>query len=385
MIPGIQSYLASQRASIFALLKAMVLTQSGTRNKAGVDAVGNLIQRACRSLPVTIETIEQPDLGNHLIVRSTAGDTDAGRILLVGHMDTVFPADTDFNWYREDERHSYGPGVCDMKGGLVAGIFALKALAAAGLLEQTPITFVFNSDEEIGSPSSRDLIAAQARASAAAFVLECGGPEGEVVTGRKGSLVMEIAVQGRAGHAAFAGSEKASAILELAHKTVALEKLNDIAGGVTVNVGTITGGIGANTVAETAHAHVDCRFIRPDQEQTLIRQIDLIAQARSVPGTQCRRKIVSSRPPMPRDEKNLQLYAIVERTASALGQSIPDEYRQGVSDANKIAAQGTPVVDGLGPVGGRDHSAEEYMLTDSLVPRTRLLTHAIVAAHRHYA
>ena len=370
---------------MMSLLEEMVLIQSGTRNKAGVDAVGRLIQRVCQSLPVHIQIVEEQVCGNHLIIRSNAGDSDRGRILLVGHMDTVFPADTDFNWFRTDGQHCFGPGVCDMKGGLVAGLFALKALAAGSLLEQIPITFVCNADEEIGSPYSRDLIAEQARQSAAAFVLECGGPDGEVVTGRKGNLCVEIRVKGRAGHAAFAGSGKASAILELAHKTVALEQLNDIDRGVTVNVGTITGGIGANTIAEDARAMVDCRFADADQQRVLTRRIDAIVRAQSVPGTRGNQRTSSSRPPMPQDGQNRQLFAIVERTAAALGQSLRTEYRQGVSDANLIAAQGTPVVDGLGPVGGKDHSAEEFMVTESLVQRTRLLSRSIVAAHRHYA
>ena len=384
MTAAFTNHVLSQRASIFSLLEEMVLIQSGSHNKAGVDAVGELIQRSCRSLPVTIRTVEQPERGNHLIVHSRAGDAENGRILLVGHMDTVFPADSDFNWYREDQRCSYGPGVCDMKGGLVAGIFAMKALDAAGLLAQIPLTCLFNADEEIGSPRSRELITAQARKSVAAFVLECGGHNGEIVTGRKGNLSLELTVRGRAGHAAFAGTEKSSAILALAHKTIALEKLNDLENGVTVNVGLIAGGIGHNTIAEAACAKVDCRFVTPAQKRALIKQIDAIVHANEVPDTLAHVATVSSRPPMPPNDKNRQLFEIVRSTAADLDQTIADEYRQGVSDANHIAAEGIPVVDGLGPVGGKDHSAEEYMVKESLIRRTQLLAASVVAAHRHY-
>ncbi len=142
-------------------------------------------------------------------------------------MDTVFAADTDFTAYREDDTQAYGPGVIDMKGGLVAGIFALKALSAVDLLKRIPLVFVFNSDEEVGSRRSLALIRKEARKSACAFVLEAGGLNGEVVTARKGNLSATLIVNGRAGHAAFAGADKASAILEMAYKTLAIEALND--------------------------------------------------------------------------------------------------------------------------------------------------------------
>ena len=157
------------------------------------------------------------------MVRSGAQLSAKKQVLLVGHMDTVFPKETDFNWYKEDKENSYGPGVVDMKGGLVVGIYALMALDKLGLLQQIPLTFVFNSDEEIGSRSSVDLIQKEANSSAFAFVLEAGGLENEIVTGRKGNLTIELHIEGEAGHAAFATKNKPSAILEMAHKIIEFE------------------------------------------------------------------------------------------------------------------------------------------------------------------
>jgi len=385
MMPDVSDYLASKQSQMVALLEKLVLIQSGTRNKAGVDRVVQLIGREFEPLPVCLQTLEQASLGNHLIVRSEADDATGGRILLVGHMDTVFPEDTDFNWFKRDARHCYGPGVSDMKGGLVVGIFAIKALAACGLLNRLPLTLVFNSDEEIGSPGSGDLVRQQARTSAAAFVLESAGPAGEIVTGRKGNLSTRLDVNGRAGHAAFAGSDKASAILELAHKIVALERLNNPAEGVTVNVGKVDGGIGPNTVAEIARAWVDCRFVTDEQRKELERRIAAIAAQSTLGGTHAALEIVSGRPPMPQNENNAILYDIVKTAGAELNQIIGDEFRQGVSDANLIAAENIPVVDGLGPLGGKDHSKDEYMVLDSLIQRATLLAHAIVAAHRHFS
>lgn len=385
MAADISTYLLSQESNMLDLLERMVLTPSGTHYKDGVDRVARLVREALASLPVTIQTVVQRHHGDHLVVRSEAVPGSDGQILLVGHMDTVFPADSEFKGFRKDDRYCYGPGVSDMKGGLVVGIFAVKALAACGVLSQLPLVFVFNADEEIGSPTSGDLIRQQARQSVAAFVLESAGQAGEVVTGRKGNLSLRVDVSGCAGHAAFADADKASAILALSRTIVALEELNDHGAGITVNVGRVDGGIGPNTVADRARAWVDCRFVTPEQKATLEERIVSIAASTSVAGTRVRVDTVSSRPPMPANARNTALYDIVRAVGRNLNQTIGEEYRQGVSDANLIAAETIPVIDGLGPLGGEDHSSKEYLCTDSLVPRATLLAHAIVSAHRQFS
>lgn len=357
---------------MFAFLRTLVEIQSGSCNKAGVDAVGQQIAHFLETCRVTCRTVAQDRTGNHLVVRS-GHQRPKSRILLAGHMDTVFPEDTLFKHCRDNGDRVCGPGVIDMKGGLVAGIFALKALDAADLLPQIPICFIFNSDEEIGSPTSRDLIRREARDSCCALVLECGGPAGEIVTGRKGNLSFKVTVRGRAGHAAFAGPDKASAVLALARHTIALESLNCPEKGITVNVGRVGGGIGANTVAEQAEAWVDVRYKHPGDARRLESKIREILAAAVVPGTAADVEIRSERPPMPVCEAGRRLFQTVRQTARHLGMDVREEFRYGVSDANLIAAEGVPVVDGLGPVGGRDHSPEEYMLKSSLPARTLLL------------
>ena len=260
---AMRSFLESKERDMFSLLEDLVLIQSGSHNKKGVDAAARRIATVFQEMGLDAETKVQPVLGNHLLVRTPGHAFDRAQILMVGHMDTVFPADTDFNWYREEETRICGPGVVDMKGGLVVGIFALKALQHAGLLDELPITFLFNSDEEIGSRSSLSLIQNEANRSAFALVLECGGLNGEVVTGRKGNLMVELHVEGQAGHAAFAEGDKASAILEMAHKTIQFESLNDFERGITVNVGKVEGGIGPNTVSDLCTAQIDLRYRDP--------------------------------------------------------------------------------------------------------------------------
>jgi len=369
----LRTYLNTHRSQMFDLLRRLVCINSGSYNKPGVDAVGRVIVDALTDCDLKPDVIETQTVGNPLVFRTPCPPDETGRVLLVGHMDTVFPADTDFRDYREDASRVYGPGVIDMKGGLVAGIFALKALSEAGLLKRLPLSFVLNSDEEIGSRWSRALIRREAEKSACAFVLEGGGLNGEVVTGRKGNLSARLAIAGRAGHAAFAGPEKASAIVEMAHKILAIEAFNDPASGTLANVGTVSGGIGPNTVAERAEALLDFRFVQPEDEDRLKTRLSQICAQTLVPGAAVELAILSGRPPMPVNEGNQALYDRVHRIADHLGIAIRPEFRSGVSDANFIARAGTPVLDGLGPIGARDHSPEEYMLKESLPQRTLLL------------
>jgi len=380
----IVNYIKKIEPEMLDFLKEMILVQSGSRNKNGVDSVGRLIRSRLADHGFLCAVDRQTEYGDHLIVRSRAvGKTD-GQILLAGHMDTVFPADTDFRAFRQDGNRCYGPGIIDMKGGLVAAIYALKTLDRLGLLTDLPVALVCNSDEEIGSPSSRALIRQEARKSVFAFVLEAGGLNGEVVTGRKGNMVMELYIQGMAGHAAFAGHGKASAILELAHQTIAFEALNDAKTGISVNVGQVTGGVGHNSVPATALALIDFRFENSTQRSALRDAIALKTGTSHVAGTQVAYKIRSERPAMPDCTANADLYAAVAEVAAQLDLQLKAEFRHGVSDANIIADEGTPVLDGLGPIGADDHSNAEYMVTSSLAERTTLLACSIIHCWQRY-
>ena len=369
---------------MFALLEKMVRIQSGTYNKQGGDQMGRLITSAFQSNTVSCEVMEQDTFGNHLVVRSLCEKQFDKQILLSGHMDTVFPEDTEFNWYKEESTHCFGPGVIDMKGGLVAGIFALKALDNEKLLTKIPVKFFFNSDEEIGSPSSKDHIQKEARNSAFAFVLETGGRNGEIVTGRKGNLSLELNIKGIAGHAAFAGKDKASAIAELAHKIIAFESLNNLDRGISVNVGKVNGGIGPNTVPEHALARIDFRFTEIADKADLEKSISEITKKKNIPKTDSHFAILSSRPPMPASERNKKLFKAVQETAASIGFSVSEEFRAGVSDANLIAGEHTPVIDGMGPIGAMDHSEDEYMIKATLLQRSVLLACSLIDCWKKY-
>ncbi|WP_028574829.1 M20 family metallopeptidase [Desulfonatronovibrio hydrogenovorans] len=364
------------KGEMLELLEELVLIQSGTMNKTGLDRMARTVFRALSGILPQVEIISMQECGNMVLAWNNEART-CKPILLVGHMDTVFPQDTDFNFFRQDREKIYGPGVMDMKGGLVVGFFALKALSRLGLLEDIPITFICNSEEEIGSPFSRVLIEEQARKSRAAFVLEGGGVDGQVAVGRKGKIGLDLKVTGRAGHAGVAGLDKPSAVLEAAHKTIALEALNHPP-DVLVNVGLVQGGIGPNTIAREAVLGVDARFADQKNHDAILEEIRKIAGQTRVPGTRTEMRVISSRPAMPTSRNMERLYQLVEGAAQKVGVPIAREIRGGVSDANFIAATGTPVLDGLGPCGDLDHSDQEFIIKKTLPQRAALVAQSIL-------
>ncbi|BCL59496.1 peptidase M20 [Desulfomarina profundi] len=375
----ILSVLAKEEADQFRLLQDLVLQPSYSWFKEGVDRVGRLLAEELTTCGMDMEVIPGEKLGNQLVFRSPATRKSGKQLLLVGHMDTVFPEDSSFNWYKDDGQLVKGPGVIDMKGGLVVAVSAIRALYHCGLLDTIPLAFICNSDEEIGSPESVPLILAEAEKSFAAMVFECGGLDGELVTGRKGKTGYRLDVSGRAGHAAFAGRDKASAVLELAHKTIALEKLNDPDRGVVVNVGVVQGGMGPNSVAEKARAEIDTRFLTEEDASRVAGEIAGIAGSSTIAGTGGVLLKTSSRPPMEQTDNNRALFALVRDQAESMGITVVEELRSGVSDANTIATVGIPVIDGMGPVGGSDHSDREYMIRSSLPEKSRLTALSILA------
>lgn len=380
MIVKFKDFLDKNKQDQFRFLQELVLLSSYSNNKIDVDKVGGVITHELASLPMSLETVEQVRTGNHLVFRSPACKEHEGSILLVGHMDTVFPSESEFNWYREEQGKVFGPGVIDMKGGLVVAIFALKALHHQNLLTKIPLTLICNSDEEIGSPTSRDLITKEAKRAIFGLVFECGGVNGEIVTGRKGKSGFTLNVKGRAGHAAFADSTKSSAILELAHKVISIERLNDPNRQLVVNVGTIEGGTGPNTIAENASAKIDTRYLSRLDGDECIAKIRAITDLCIIPETSATLTCTSEREAMVQSVSNQLLFQHIEQIANDLGFSVKAELRSGVSDANTMASAGLPVVDGMGPIGEFDHSDREYMNKESLLLKTLLSTVVIAQA-----
>lgn len=379
---ALRDWIAAREGEMLALLERIVRINSYTANKGGVDAVGAVLAGVMADMGFSVETYPRAEVGDNLLCLSPAAVAGGeGRILLCGHMDTVFPDDGSFDCFERVEEQGrpriVGPGVVDMKGGLVAGIYALRALAAHGLLDDLPVAFVFNSDEETGSKQSRELIEDQARRSVFAMVFECAGLGGEACTGRKGKTTFRLRVAGRAGHAGNLDGPKASAVLELAHQVVALEALNAPERGVSVNAGLVSGGVGPNTVAPRAEAVVECRYPLAADGEALEAGARALAATPTVPGTSVEIEVVPGRPPMEQTDANRALLDVAARAGAELGVAVLDGYRGGVSDANFIAHVGCPVIDGMGPVGARDHSPEEFMDLPSLAGRAAVAAVAL--------
>jgi glutamate carboxypeptidase len=260
-----------------------------------------------------------------------------------------------------------------MKGGLAVIIYALKAVKETGCLDRMSLAFLVNSDEEIGSVTSRPLFIEERKKAAACLVAECAGPKGEIVTARNGKLGARIECYGRARHVGTGSHEKASAILELARKIVALEGLNACLPGISLNVGKIDGGLSASTVPAAASCLMDVRWRLEEHRDQLLDKIRRTLASPSQPGCRSTCEIVNERPAMPAAEKTKRMFRLLRRAASDLGMDISEEHRRGTSDANFFGSAGVPTLDGFGPVGEGDHTPEECIRISSLKDRTVLL------------
>jgi glutamate carboxypeptidase len=367
-------------------LRELVDIDSGSFTPEGVNEVADRCQRRFEEGGWTVERIPhrpgegEPRLGDLLIGRLEG--SGGPRILMIGHMDTVFdPGTAAQRPFTVEDGVARGPGVSDMKGGLLAGFFAVEALREIGFDGFGRITYVCNPDEEIGSPFSRATIAELARTDAdVALVLESARANGDIVSARKGVTDFRIEVLGRAAHAGVEPEKGRSAILEAAHKVVALQALNGRWPGVTVNVGVIRGGTRTNVVPERCELHVD---LRSPAEETLAaaeEEVRRLCAGTVVPDVTVRVEGHGWHRPMEKTEGTARLVEIARGVARELGFELRDAATGGASDANTTAAAGVPTLDGLGPVGGDDHSPAEWLDLTSVVPRTALLAGLIARA-----
>ncbi|MBD8805211.1 M20 family metallopeptidase [Pseudomonas syringae] len=368
-------WLLGQFDAMEALLQQLVDTDSNSYDKAGVDAVGDLLAAQLQADGIGVERIAVEGFGDVLLAELPGGPGKP--VLLLGHRDTVFPkGTTTTRGYTRDEKLAYGPGVADMKGGLVLNCFALKALKRAGPLP-FPVQILYTGDEEIGSGCARVHIERHARAARAVLNPEPGRASGNVVSARKGGATLVIEVSGRAAHSGVNHADGASAIEALAHKVIKLHALTDYAAGITTNVGLMSGGTSSNTVAPTATARLDVRFIELRQWDDILTAIQAIVDTEELPGTSARLLEATTFLPMEAQHSSdlLQRYQSV---AADLGFSVEGEFTGGCADSGFTASLGIPTLCGLGPVGGKVHTDREYLELDTLVPRGQALVATIV-------
>ncbi|MBE3066210.1 MAG: M20 family metallopeptidase [Chloroflexi bacterium] len=353
---------------MLALLKRLVETESPSHIKVAVDRVGALVAEECHRLGASVETIPNTTAGNLVLARWGKG---ANGILLLAHMDTVFPLGTleKMHFYEKDGM-VFGPGVSDMKGGIVVGLTALAAALETGSLAH-PVTALFTSDEEIGSGTSRALIEKLAAESALVLVLEPGMVDGSVKTWRKGVGEFTVRVRGRAAHAGGDHEKGRNAIEELAHQVLAIQKLTDYNKGTTLNVGVIRGGIASNVVPDEASLEVDLRVMQPGEAERISAALQALKPV--LDGTSLEVTGGLNRPPMPFNDTIKATFEKVKAIAANANIQLKASGTGGASDANFVAPLGIPVLDGLGPAGGEYHSEREYIFRDSLPERAKLL------------
>lgn len=364
------------KGEMLSLLKALVNIDSGSYHKEGVDRVGRMLTNAFKQIGFKVAIFKQERYGDHLLF--THPHAFDPKILLVAHMDTVFPVGTAaVRPFQLIGTRAYGPGVIDMKGSLVSCLYAIKALVDAQSPALKQVAILMTSDEEIGAPSGREIIEKIGVGKKAVLVMEPARKDGSLVTARRGGGRYTLNITGRAAHSGVEPEKGRSAIEELAHKIMKLHALSDYESGISVNVGVIEGGTAVNTVADRAKAKVDIRISRLEQAEPLDRDIRRICGTPDVDGTTIELKGGITRPPMERNAQTVALFQLIQQVASTIGLELTETATGGSSDASFTSALGIPTIDGMGPVGGFPHSEKEYLRVDTMQERTLLLAKVI--------
>lgn len=375
----ITDWLASQRQAMIDLLRDVVNIDSGSYDKEGVDAVGARFERHFAEHGIPSRRESHGTFGDALHAEVTKPGSNEKPVLLMGHRDTVFgKGEAGRRPFTIKDNRAYGPGVADMKAGLVMNVFVATAFHKFGGSPH-PIKVLITSDEEIGSPSSRPVIEREGRAARAVFNSEPGRPTGNVVASRKGGIFMHMAITGKAAHSGANFAAGVSAIGELAHKIIQIHALTDLTKGITLNVGVVSGGQSVNTTAPYAEGQIDMRYVDPADRATVMAEIERIIATPYVPGTSATLTIKGEFVPVVQSEASKALFEKYQAAARQAGlTTLQGEFSGGCADSGFTAAVGTPTICGVGPVGGLAHAPEEYLELDSIVPRAQTLALAIL-------
>lgn len=374
----IKNYLQQHADEILLDIKELVAAESPSLNKAAVDRCGEVLQSLfAKRLGVEAEIDEQPEYGNHL--KFTLGSGDEQTVLL-GHFDTVW--DEGELVMREEDGKLYGPGVLDMKAGLVQAIWAVRALQQHDLLAGKRIVFLCGSDEEVGSPSSSAWLSQHALGSAQVLVVEPAvAGSGALKTARKGTGQYEITLNGLAAHAGNNPEEGISAVQEMAHQIMFLHSLNAPERGTTVNVGIARGGNRINVVADKAVLGIDTRVTSEEEAERIHAEISQITP--HLAGITLNISGAQSRPPMRQTPESLVLMERAQQVALQLGFEVEGKAVGGGSDGNFTAALGIPTLDGLGATGAGIHARHEHIIIADIAPRAALVAGLILGGDAH--
>ena len=355
-----------------SLLKLLVETESPSHEKFAVDRVGVIVADEARKLGAEIEIVSNKETGDHVIARWRG---EGKPILLVCHMDTVFPLGTIEKFpYQEEEGKIKGPGVSDMKASIAISLGAIEEAYNNGA--KRAITLLCTSDEEIGSITSRELIQNMAKEAELVFVMEPALLDGSLKTWRKGGGGFKVKVHGRAAHAGGDHEKGRNAIEEMAHQVLAIQKMTDYSKKTTLNVGVIHGGTVSNVVPDYAEIDIDVRILQPEEWGRV--EGMMMALKPVLDGTTVEVTGSLNRGPMPFDDLMQTTFGKAKSIAAEIGIDLKAGGTGGVSDANLVAPLGIPVLDGLGAIGEGYHSEREYIFAGSVAQRVKLISALLV-------
>ena len=370
---SLMEWLRPREAAMMRLLGQFVRTESPSFDKAAVDRFGKVVAAEWSRRGAKITLLRQRERGDHIRAEwDPRGIRTTEQILVLGHLDTVYGLGTLARMpFRVSRGRAYGPGAFDMKGGLVIALSAVDALVGTSRVPQKRVVFLWTSDEEIGSGTSRAAIESEARRSDAVLVLEPAlGPDGRVKTGRKGIGEIEIIATGRAAHAGLNPDAGINAIEEIALQIARISRWNQPGRGVTVNAGVIEGGTRTNVIPDRARVLVDVRATRPGDMRALERKFRALRPI--LRGAKLQIRGGFKRPPMER-KTSTTLYSKARALAKEIGVTLGEAYVGGGSDGNFTAALSVPTLDGLGAVGEGAHSPDENILIRALPQRAALI------------
>ena len=378
-VPNFVGYVGGRVGAVKGLIRRLVECESPSDDPAAVNRFVELV--ADTAAPVAkVKTFPGGRFGRHLVCEfALPGRRKSGRILALGHSDTVWPLGTLAAMpFREADGRLWGPGVLDMKSGVAFFFFAMEALRELEIPVPSSVLLQLNSDEEVGSESSRALTESNALKSKAVLVLEPGtGLAGKIKTARKGVGDFTVTVRGRASHSGLDFEAGASAVLELARQIERIAGFTNLKRGITVNPGVVSGGTRSNVVAAEARAEVDMRVVRAGDAPALERKFHALRPF----DKRCTIEVAGglNRPPMERSAGIVRLFRLAQKLGAEIGEKVEESLAGGGSDGNFTAALGVPTLDGIGGVGEGAHAATESILVDRIAGRTALLARLVAA------
>lgn len=369
-----------KKQAMLDFTERLVNIDSAFDNPAGIAECSKIVGEKLESLGFQVKYYDIPGECSHVLAQKKG--TGNKSVMILGHLDTVFLKGTVATRpFTIKNDRAYGPGVADMKSGVAMALYVLESMYEQKWNDKD-VTLFFCGDEEIGHPrtDAAAIMEREGQGKTAAFCLEPGRPKGEVVTGRKGVIIPEMKIKGKAAHAGVNPEDGVSAVLEMAYKTIDLHKLTNIEQGTYCNVGVVNGGTGSAVVPDDAYARMSIRFNTVAEGEKLLSSLRAIAAHNYVENTKT--TLLEDRimyMPLITNDKIVELYELVRKQGQRLGLDVGQKFQGGGSDACWPANAGTPTICGMGPVGGCLHNDQEYMEIDGLMQRAKLLALCIDA------